>query len=83
MVKLCDLLLDKSLQGLGTDMTSFGRQFDFHDAIYHIQHCNVDNRQCNVVFTTIGRSKRSKILVSVLTRVAGNSDSLFKMVESL
>ena len=38
-------------------MTSFGRQFDFHDVIYHIRHCNVDNRWRNAVFTSIGRSK--------------------------
>ena len=33
-------------------MMSFGRQFDFHDIIYHIhvQPCNVDNRRCNVIF---------------------------------
>ena len=33
-------------------VTSFGRQFKFHDVIYHIRHCDVDNRQCNVVFIT-------------------------------
>ena len=33
-------------------MTSFGRQFDFHDVIYHIQSCNVDNRRRNVISTT-------------------------------
>ena len=26
-------------------MTSFGRQFDFHDVIYHIRYCNVDSRR--------------------------------------
>ena len=25
-------------------VTSIGRMFDFHDVIYHIQLCNVDNR---------------------------------------
>ena len=35
-----------------TDRTSFGRQFDFHDVIYHKRHCNVDNRRRNVAFTT-------------------------------
>ena len=30
-------------------MTSFGRQFDFHDVIFHKQHCNVNNRRRNVV----------------------------------
>ena len=35
-----------------TSMTSFGRQFKFHDVIYHKPHCNVDNRRHNVVFTT-------------------------------
>ena len=57
MVKLSDLLVDKSLHGLGTDwartgVTSFGRQFDFYDVTYHIRHCNVDNSRGNVVFTT-------------------------------
>ena len=33
-------------------MMSFGRQFDFHDVIYYIQPCNVDNRRYNVKFTT-------------------------------
>ena len=28
-----------------TGVTSFSRQFDFHDVIYHIRHCNVDNRR--------------------------------------
>ena len=32
-----------------TGVTSFGRQFDFHDVIYHKRHCNVDNRRRNVV----------------------------------
>ena len=35
-----------------TGVTSFGRQFDFHDIIYHKRNCNVDNRRRNVVFTT-------------------------------
>ena len=35
-----------------TGVTSFGRQFDFHDVIYH-------NRRRNVYFTTSGRSKRT------------------------
>ena len=38
-------------------MTSFGRQFYFHDVIYHLWHCNADNRRRNVVFTTTWRSK--------------------------
>ena len=40
-----------------TGVTSFGRQFDFHDVIYHKRHCNVDNRRCSVVFTTTRRLK--------------------------
>ena len=40
-----------------TGVTSFGLQFDFHDFIYRIRHCNIDNRRLNVVFTTIGRSE--------------------------
>ena len=35
-----------------TCVMSFSRQFDFHDVIYHIGHCNVDKRGCNIVFTT-------------------------------
>ena len=35
-----------------TGDTSFDRQLDFHVVIYHIWHYNVDNRRCNVVFTT-------------------------------
>ena len=47
-------------------MTSLGRQFDFHDGIYHIGHRNIDNRQRNIVFTTFGRSKYTeKLRVSV------------------
>ena len=37
-------------------MTSFGSQFDFNDVTYHIGHCNVDNRRCNVVSTIPVRS---------------------------
>ena len=36
-------------------MPSFGRLFDFHDAIYHVQYCNVDNGQGNIIFTATGR----------------------------
>ena len=32
-------------------MTSFGPHFDFHDIIYRIQPCNVDDRRHNVIFT--------------------------------
>ena len=38
-------------------MSSFGRQFDYHDAIYQVQPCYVDNRRRNVDFTTNGLSK--------------------------
>ena len=64
-------------------MTSFGDQFDFHDVIDHIRHCNVDNRRRKVAFQLFDVQNVRKILVSVLTRVAGNSDSLFTMAESL
>ena len=40
-----------------TGVTSFGRQFEFHDVIYHKRHCNVENRRHNVVFTSTWRSK--------------------------
>ena len=50
MVKFSDLLVDKSLGGLGTNLRdALGRQFDFHDVIYHIRHCYIDNRQRNMV----------------------------------
>ena len=65
-------------------MTSFGRQFDFYDVIYHIRPCKVDNRQRNVGFYYYRAFKTYvKIHVSVQTRVKGNSNSLFKMAESL
>ena len=32
-------------------MMPFGRQFDFHNVIYHIEPCNVGNRRPDVVFT--------------------------------
>ena len=32
----------------------------FHDVIYHIPHCNADNRRRNDVFTIIGRLKYGK-----------------------
>ena len=40
-----------------TGVESLGRQFDFHDVIYPIRHCNVDIRRRSIVFTTIGHSK--------------------------
>ena len=59
MVNISDLLVDKSLHGLGTDRCDvIRRQFDFHEVIYHKQRCNIDSRRRNVVFTT-------KICVSV------------------
>ena len=58
-------------------MASFGHQFDLHDVIYH-------NRRHNVDFTTIGRQfKTCKNTSFSLTRVAGNSNSLFKIVDTL
>ena len=59
-----------------TNVTSFSRQYDFHDVIYH-------NRRRNVVHNYLTFIMYVKIRVSVQTRVAGNSDSLFKMAESL
>ena len=43
-----------------TGVMSFVCQFDFHDIIYPKRHCNVDNRRRNVVFTTVGRSKKTR-----------------------
>ena len=89
MVKFSDLLVDKSMHTdrAQTGLTSFGHQFDFHDVIYLIQPCNVDNKQRDVVFTTDGRSKRikyvRKICIPVQTRVTVNSNTQLKMGESL
>ena len=44
-------------------MTSFGSQFDFNDVTYHIGHCNVDTRRCNVVFTTLYDQNVSKLML--------------------
>ena len=65
-------------------MTSLGRQFDFHGVIYHIWHCNVDNRRRNIVFFQLldVQNVRKNTRYS-LKRVAGNSDSLLKMAELL
>ena len=43
-------LINHCMDWARTSVKSFGRQFDFHDVIYHIWHCNIDNRRCNVVF---------------------------------
>ena len=45
-------------------MTSFGRQFDFHDVIYRKRHCIVDDR----------RFQSKQGLQEILT-----NESLFKM----
>ena len=44
-------LINHCMDWARTGVKSFSRQFDFHAVIYHIWHCNVDNRRCNVVFT--------------------------------
>ena len=51
MVKLSDLLDDKSLHGLNTYRRDV-IQFVFRDVIYHKRHCNVDTRRRNVIFST-------------------------------
>ena len=50
-VKFNDLLVDS--------FTSFGRLFYFHEIIYDIQPCSIDNRWCNIVFITNGSSKHT------------------------
>ena len=40
-----------------SSVTSFDRQFEFHDVIYHIEPYNVGNRRRNVDFTANGQSK--------------------------
>ena len=57
-------------------MTSFGRQFDFHDVIYHIDGVESFLQLLDV-------QNYIKIHVSVQTRDKGNFRSLFKMAESL
>ena len=42
-------LINNCMDWARTDVTSFGRQLDFHDVIYPIQHCNDDNRRRNIV----------------------------------
>ena len=44
-------------------MTSFGSQFDFNDVTYHIGHCNIDTRRCNVVFTTLYNQNVSQLMM--------------------
>ena len=58
MVKLSDLLVDKSLHGRGTDLREV-IQSQVYLFIYHIRHCNVDNGRRYAVYTTLGRSKRT------------------------
>ena len=40
-----------------TGVTSFVASLNFHDVIYHVRHCSIDNRRRNVVFITAWRSK--------------------------
>ena len=47
-----------------TAMTSFVRQFDFHDIIYHIQHCNFDNRRQNVLQLMDVQNERKNVRCS-------------------
>ena len=54
---------------------SFVCLFDFHDVIYHVQHCNVDNGQRNIILQLLDVKTR----ISVQTRVIGNSNAPFKM----
>ena len=44
-------------------MTSFGQQFDFHDAIHRIQPCNTDNRGSNVFLQLTDLQKVHKTYV--------------------
>ena len=76
MDKLTYLLVDISLHD---GVTSYGRQLDFHDAIYQIQPCNIDNRHV----TSFLQLTYLKICISVRTRVMGNSNCLFKGEELL
>ena len=62
----------------------FGHQFDFHDGIYHIQPCNLDNRQCNMVFTmNVQNVHKNRCFSLKKSYGTGNSNTLFKMAESL
>ena len=66
-----------------TGVMSFGYQFDFHDLIYHIRHYYIDNIQRNVVFTTTRRSKCTYKYAFKSKQELRDSDSMFKMAESL
>ena len=52
-------------------MTSLGCQFDFHEVIYHIQHCNVDNRWCNIVFKLLDFPNVREIMGFSLNKSCG------------
>ena len=64
-------------------MTSLGCQFDFHDVILHVQHCNVNNRRVTSVLQLMDIQTINKITRFSQTRVNGNSKVLFKMAELL
>ena len=68
-------------------MTSFDRQFDFHDVIYHIRHCIVDTQLTIDGVTSflqlLDVQNVHKNTRYSLNKSCRNSDSLFKMAESL
>ena len=60
-------------------MTSFGRQFDFNGVNYHIQ--TIDGVTSFLQLMDVQNVRKKRVLVQ--TRVTGNSNTLFKMAESL
>ena len=64
-------------------MMSFGCQFDFHDVIYHISLVTLTIDGVTPVLQLMDVQRVHKICISVHTRVSGNYNTLFKMVELL
>ena len=64
-------------------MTSFGRQFDFHDIIftYGIVTLTIDGLTSFLQLLNIQNIRKNTRFS--LNTIAGNIDSLFKMAESL
>ena len=82
MIKFSDLLIENHCTDWArTGVTSFGCQFDFHYVIYRIEH-TIDGVTS---FSQLMDIKKMyvRIRISVQTRVTGNSNTLFKMAESL
>ena len=75
-------LINHCTDWTGAGVTSFGRQFDFLD-VYLIRHCNVDIRRRNVILQLLDVQNVRKNTCYSLNKGCWNSESLFKMAESL